>query len=88
MSDTTPTGPAESPIVEVKVYRHDQLIHTQLCESADEATALVASWEETPGTECTVEDLSATTHDESSLEVGGTGLEGGYPNIAEADERP
>ena len=85
MSDPNPSDWSEARTVEVKVYRHGHLVHTQLCESADEAAAVVSAWEETPDTECTVEDLSATTHDESSLEVGGTGPDAGYPYTTETE---
>ncbi|MGB5760647.1 MAG: hypothetical protein WBM50_27285 [Acidimicrobiales bacterium] len=85
MSEIEPIGPAETATVEVKVYRDGHLVHTQLCESAEEAAALVASWEETPGTECLVEDLSATLHDESGMEVDGTGPDEMYPTTGPAD---
>lgn len=87
MSEMKPAEFGETPTVEVRIYRHGELIDTQLCETVDEAAALVASKEETPGIECEVEDLSSTTHDESSLEVGTSDLGAGYPHDAGTSEQ-
>ena len=83
MIAANPGDPSEAPTLEVKVYRDSNLIHTELCNTAGEAAALVAWWEETPGIECTIEDLSASAQNESSLEAGGPELDSAYPNIVD-----
>jgi hypothetical protein len=49
--DTTPT-------VEVVVYRHGEVVHRELCESAEAATEVVDRWSELDGVECSVDDLA------------------------------
>lgn len=49
----------ESPTVEVRVYRDDDLIHRELCESAEIAAAIVASWSDVEGVRCEINDLSS-----------------------------
>ena len=48
----------ETPTVEVRVFRHGELIHTALCESEEQASLVVDEWAELEGVECEVEDLS------------------------------
>ncbi len=55
--------------MEVRVFRDGELLTRELCESEEDAAAVVESWEETEGVECVVEDLSVTARDESTLEV-------------------
>lgn len=88
MSEIRPVDLGQTPTIEVRVYLRGELIDTQLCETIDEATALVAAREETPGVECEVEDLSATTHDVSSAEVESTDLDTGYPHAVDPADRP
>ena len=70
--------PNDSPTVEVRAYRQGELIATELCLTVDEAAALVASWEETPGVTCEVGDLSTPTANGSAAEVADTDMEAGY----------
>lgn len=50
----------ESPTVEVRVWRGDDLIHRELCESAEIASAVVASWSDVEGVRCEIADLSSS----------------------------
>ncbi len=59
----------EAPTLEVRVYRDGALIHRELCESEEDAAAAVERWEEEPGVECEVEDLSASRRDVEVFEV-------------------
>jgi hypothetical protein len=58
MTQPLPQELGESPTVEVRVYRHGELTHRQLCESVEEAAAVVDTWRELEGVECEVDDLS------------------------------
>jgi len=58
MSDVLPSELGESPTVEVRVFRLGELVHRQLCESEEEAAAVVDRWIELEGVECEVDDLS------------------------------
>lgn len=51
----------EAPTVEVTVYRAGELVHRELCESAEAAADVVDTWSEVEGVECVVDDL-ATKH--------------------------
>jgi len=60
----------ESPTIEVRIYEDAELIRTELCETAEEAAALAAHWEERPGVECEVRDLTSKGWDQpGDLEV-------------------
>ena len=83
MSETRPEDHGETPTVAVRVFEHGDLIATELCETADEASALVASWEETPGIECEITDLSALGSDESSFEAGELDVDRSYPHVVD-----
>jgi hypothetical protein len=87
MSDVRSEDLGQTPVVKVTVYEHQQVVEVRLCESAEEAAALVASLEENPGVECEIEDLSATTHDEAAFETGAAAAEESYPETLEADDR-
>ncbi|MDH3680983.1 MAG: hypothetical protein OEV40_13665 [Acidimicrobiia bacterium] len=84
MSTIEPSDDREPAAVKVTAYLHGKMIRAEVCESADEAAALVASLEETPGMECEVEDLSATVHDPAASEPGGFRSDAGYPHAAES----
>ena len=58
MSDIRPVDADETGAIEVCVYRDTKLIHRQLCESAEQAAAVVEAWEQDAGVECDVHDLS------------------------------
>jgi hypothetical protein len=45
-----------APTVEVIVYRHGEVVHRELCESAE--AAAVDQWSELDGVECSVDDLA------------------------------
>lgn len=46
------------PTIEVRVYRDGLLVHSELCETEDEALLIVDEWSEQPGVTCEVDDLS------------------------------
>jgi hypothetical protein len=48
----------ETPTVEVRVFRHGELIHRELCESEEQAAVVIDKWSESDGIECEVDDLS------------------------------
>ena len=83
MSDLRPEDLGETPTLEVRVYRNDALLHRELCETEADAAAVVEAWEEEPGIECEVDDLSTRRHDAEDLEVEPTDAEA-YPTAAEA----
>lgn len=53
-----PGNTESTPTIEVRVFRHDELIETQLCESDEEASELVERWSEVDDVTCLVDDLS------------------------------
>lgn len=59
MSDTDALGAEKSPTIEVRVYRDGTLVHSEFCETEDEAILVVDEWSEQPGVTCEVDDLSA-----------------------------
>jgi len=42
----------------VRVWRHGNIVHTELCESDEQARLIVEEWEEMDGVHCEVDDLS------------------------------
>jgi hypothetical protein len=58
MRDDTPTGFDESPTVEVIVFRDGNEIRRELCESAEQAAAVVDAWSEHEDVHCQVDDLA------------------------------
>jgi len=48
-----------APTIEVRIYRHDQLLIRELCESEEEATAVVEQWSDVDNVHVFVDDLSA-----------------------------
>jgi hypothetical protein len=48
----------DTPALQVNVYRDGQLVAQVPCESVDDATDVVAQWEDQEGVECEVEDLA------------------------------
>ena len=58
---TEPFAPdelGETPTIEVTVFRDGQVIHRELCETDEEATAVAEQWSETGEVECQIDDLS------------------------------
>ncbi len=51
-------GRDEPPTIEVRVFRHGELVHTELCESEEQASLVIDEWAELDGVECEVDDLS------------------------------
>jgi hypothetical protein len=60
---TMATAPNQEPgaVVEVRVYKGGQLADSRVCESEEDARALMAHWAEAGDVEFEVDDLS-TTH--------------------------
>lgn len=48
----------ESPTIEVRVFRHGELVSRHLCESEEQAQLVVDEWAELDGVRCEVDDLS------------------------------
>lgn len=48
----------ESPAIEVRVFRHGDLVDRVLCETEGEATAVVERWSDVADVSCLVDDLS------------------------------
>jgi hypothetical protein len=44
--------------IEVRVFRHGDLVHRELCESEEQASLVVDEWAEFDGVQCEVDDLS------------------------------
>jgi hypothetical protein len=87
MSDPRPADFGATATLEMRVYRHGVLVHRELCESEAEAAALAEAWEEEPGTECEVDDLSAPRHDVEALEIDRDDVEE-YPTTPEGGVAP
>ena len=68
MTEPLPQELGESPVVEVRVYRHGVLTLRQLCEGVEEAAAVVDAWSELDGVECEVDDLSVKHRPDEILE--------------------
>ncbi len=86
MNDLLKQG-GETGAVEVRVYRHDQLIHSELCESFAEASDVVDKWLEVgTGIEFEVDDLSAR-HRQGDIEEPALDLtvEEDYPESVEEE---
>ncbi|MGB8857838.1 MAG: hypothetical protein WCC60_01215 [Ilumatobacteraceae bacterium] len=50
----------ENPTIEVRVYRHGELVHSELCESEELAALLVERWGDVDDVRCEVIDVTAT----------------------------
>jgi hypothetical protein len=50
--------PSSTPTVEVLVYRGDELVLTEWCDSEDDAAEVVARWSERADARCVVRDVS------------------------------
>lgn len=58
MADQQPPSWDEAPTVEVRVFRHGELVHTEVCESEEQAALVVERWTELDGVQCEVDDLT------------------------------
>ena len=85
MSSFDITDRDDTPSVEVRAYRQGELIATNLCLTSEEAAALVASLEETPGVTCEVDDLATPSYNHSAAEVEPQDQESGYDRAVEAE---
>jgi hypothetical protein len=83
MSELRPADLGETPALEVRIYRDGVLVHSELCESEEDAAAVVEAWEQEPRTTCEVADLSAQRHDVELFEIEPTENED-HPAVAEA----
>lgn len=70
--------PGSAPITEVVVFRNGEEIFRQPCESEQEAADIIAYWEEQPGVECAVVDLT-TGRDEGAADIAWTDPAIDYP---------
>lgn len=79
-----PFTDAETPTIEVRVYRDDQLIDRILCESDEAASNEIERWSELPGISCVVDDLSFRHRPGDVLEpVPAESVDDDYPTDAE-----
>ena len=58
MTDIRPEDVGETGSIEVRVYRDGKVVERQLCESTEQAAAVVEAREQIDGIECEVRDLS------------------------------
>ena len=58
MSEDTQVDPWDTPRIEVRVYRHGELVQTELCDSEEDATRVVETWSELDDVTCEVDDLT------------------------------
>jgi hypothetical protein len=78
----------EVPTVEVRVFRHGELIHTELCESEEQASLVIEGWSELDGVECEMNDLTDHHRPDEILEPEPAELrEEDYPDQREIDRR-
>lgn len=79
MSEDTSVDPWDTPRIEVRVYRHGELVQRELCDSEEEAARVVDGWSEHPGVTCEVDDLTLRHGPEDVLAPD--------PALIEEDER-
>jgi hypothetical protein len=60
----------EAPTIEVRVFRNGELVHTELCESEEQASLVVDEWSELDGVQCEVDDLTIRHRPGDILEPG------------------
>jgi hypothetical protein len=58
MTEDTTVDPWDTPRIEVRVYRHGDLIQRELCDTEEEATRVVDTWAEMDDVTCEVDDLT------------------------------
>lgn len=72
--------------IEVRVYRHGDLIRRELCESDEQASLVVDEWAELEGVTCEVDDLSVRHGTDQILgPEAPERWDGDYPEQAEGD---
>jgi hypothetical protein len=67
MSEDISVDPWETPRIEVRVYRHGDLVQRELCDSEEDASEVVESWSEHDDVICEVDDLTTRHHPEDVL---------------------
>lgn len=78
----------EAPTIEVRVFRHGELVHQERCESEEQASLVVDEWAELDGVECEVDDLSVHHQPGEILEAEPAELrEEDYADQREIDSR-
>jgi hypothetical protein len=58
MSEDTSVDPWDTPRIEVRVYRHGELVQRELCDSEEDANSVVETWSEFDDVICEVDDLT------------------------------
>ena len=61
-------APETTPSIEVRIFRDGELLERVLCESEEDAAAVVERWSELDGVTCLVDDLSFHHTPEDVLE--------------------
>lgn len=79
MSESTTLYDAGAPATEVRIYRDGQLLARELCESEDDAAAVVDRWSELGNVSFLVDDLSAQHVAGDILAPVPPDIEEGYP---------
>ncbi|HQR27231.1 MAG TPA: hypothetical protein PLP61_09355 [Nocardioides sp.] len=79
MSEDTSVDPWDTPRIEVRVYRHGELVQRELCDSEEEAARVVDGWAEHSEVTCEVDDLTLRHGPEDVLAPD--------PALMEEDER-
>jgi hypothetical protein len=78
----------EALTIEVRVFRHGELIHSELCESEDQASVIVDEWAEMEGAHCEVDNLSVHHHPGQIVEPEpDEPFDDDYPDQVEVDRR-
>lgn len=78
----------ETPTIEVRIFQHGKLVHTELCESEEQASLVVDEWAELDGVDCEVDDLSVKHDPGDILEPEPAELgEDDYPEQREVERR-
>ncbi len=81
-------GPEGTPSIEVRIFRHGDLIERQLCESDQEAADVVERWSELDDVTCLVDDLSFHHSPDEVLEPEpAEPVDNGYPHEAVTEEQ-
>jgi hypothetical protein len=79
----------ETPVIEVRVFRHGELVHRELCESEEQAALVVDEWAELDGVECEVDDLTVRHGPDDILAPEPAELgDDDYPAQVEVEGRP
>ncbi len=68
MSENTTVDPWDSPRIEVRVYRHGELVQRELCDTEEEATRVVDAWSEIDDVTCEVDGIATQHHPGEVLE--------------------